>query len=338
MHIATCVLNLDTENHTTFIFNDHKMAVAGESDVEEDLLSVAFGCDVEEDSLSVAFVDEDSIFGRALHKENGTCHIADKCQDEELKKASDSTANKKSQTEESSVFGELIKQDTEGDTPLHIAIINKLTKAALFIIRILSTCQLSIANEIGQTPLHLAALVGDTQVIKALIAKKVDLNQRDTKGRTVFHILCQSGQTNCLSMLVPELHVRNPNRVNLQETNLVPALNAIDGEGKSCLHHACIQGDIQLVDCLLSLDVYPNLKDRKTGRTALHFSAECGHLKIVQALIKHKDTNVNFEAYDEITPVALAYHRKKHNIVACLRKNGANYSKRHIEKFGPWRD
>lgn len=306
--------------------------------------------DVEEDLLSVDFVDEDSIIhqipGRNLHKDTGTCHIADKDQAEELEKASNSVANKRNQTEdfttkchkESSVFGELIKQDTEGDTQLHIAIISKQTKEALFFIQILATCQLSIANEIGQTPLHLAALVGDIQVIKTLISKKVDLNQRDTKGRTVFHILCQSEQTNCLSMLVPELNARNPNRVNPQEINLVSALNAIDGEGKSCLHHACIKGDIQLVHSLLKLDVYPNLKDRKTGRTALHFSAECGHLKIVQALIQHKDTNVNCEAYDEITPVALAYHRKKHNIVACLRKHGANYSRRHIEKFGPWRD
>lgn len=304
------------------------MAGVDDSDIEEDLISL---------------VDDSNIFqrlsGRPLDGENSTYQTVDRSL-AEASEACHSIANKRNQTQndftiqsdKESFFEELIKQDTEGDTSLHVAIINKQTSEALFIIQILGTCQLSIANEIGQTPLHLAALVGDFHVIKALVAKKVDLNQRDTKGRTVFHILCKYQHVTCLSNLVPEL------RELPEETNLVLALNAIDREGKSCLHYVCMQGDTQLVHILLGLDSNPNMKDRKTGRTALHFAAECGHLKIVQALIQHKGTNVNSEAYDEITPVALAYHRKKHNIVACLRKRGANYSRRHIEKFGPWRN
>lgn len=232
---------------------------------------------------------------------------------------------------------EVIKQDSEGDTCLHVTIINQHTEHAQQIIEILDTPELNIKNGIHQTPLHLAAIVGDYEVIRALLAKDVDGNAKDSKGRNFFHLLCEYRQVSAFALLVPLLKDKLC-QPSTTKSALTAALNAKDFTGQSCLHISCILGNSGLVKILLNLGIDPNLRDSKSGKSGIQFACEGGHIEVVQALLEGHETVVDIEANDGITPVILAYHRMKHHVVALLRQHGVVYSKRKIERFGLYRD
>ena len=65
------------------------------------------------------------------------------------------------------------------ETALHIAIADGQTEIALELVKIIlsnaSTAVLSIANDRGNTPLHLAARVGNVQVCHSIAAKAASL-------------------------------------------------------------------------------------------------------------------------------------------------------------------
>ena len=57
-------------------------------------------------------------------------------------------------------------------------------------------------NEDGRTPLHDAALLGQTGAIAALIAKGADHNAQDETGNTPLHIAAHHGQTEAIAALI----------------------------------------------------------------------------------------------------------------------------------------
>ena len=99
-------------------------------------------------------------------------------------------------------YNDVKTADEDGDTYLFVSII--WTELALQLIDRLSGYeQLSHANNMGQTALHLAVITGNVKVTRRLMVAGSPLNYRDkTNGDTPLHIACRNGREDLVKAIV----------------------------------------------------------------------------------------------------------------------------------------
>lgn len=174
---------------------------------------------------------------------------------------------------------------------------------------------LSVEDHDGKTPLHLAALRRNTEMMCFLLERKPAVALvRDRSGRTALHTLCRisplGGHLQALRDLVeaaPEtlvmvdrrleqtpLHVAcSVQRPNLEAIKLLATYESaskIDVENYTALHHACdVAADVAIIRFLLS--VYPMAACLKTRKhdTPLHIA--CGQNVSVETVRLLIETN-----------------------------------------------
>ncbi|KAH8797776.1 ankyrin repeat-containing domain protein [Flagelloscypha sp. PMI_526] len=91
------------------------------------------------------------------------------------------------------------------------------------------------ADEHKQTPLHYAAKSGCTDIVKALVNAKADLNVASSEGQTPLHYAARSGSIDAMTILL----------------NANVELNVANTEGWTPLHYAAHYGRIDLVSPLV---------------------------------------------------------------------------------------
>jgi acyl-CoA-binding protein len=64
-------------------------------------------------------------------------------------------------------------------------------------------------------------------------------------------------------------------------------INQWDEEGMTALHWAADRGNIDMMQCLITLKADVNFQDSE-GQTALHYAASCGHVKVLEMLLSHQ--------------------------------------------------
>ena len=102
-------------------------------------------------------------------------------------------------------FSDEIHIDKDGDSPLHIlTIFQDIFKLLLF----LDSCPESILREIidnqnklGQTALHIAAILKDTEIMECLLYAGANPGVQDARGYTVLHILVENKGVEMLKTL-----------------------------------------------------------------------------------------------------------------------------------------
>jgi ankyrin repeat protein len=175
-------------------------------------------------------------------------------------------------------------QDAEGNTPLHIAILNQHPALIEILIR-QSSIDLKIKNLAGQTPFA-AALVRKNNTATALILRKEKnaAEQTDSKGRNFLHLaVIGSDIETVLSLLSVNVNVNS--RVQ-------------DAQQKTSLHLAVEAGNEMIVRNLLLAGANANDLTNSTKRTALHLVAECTHVSataICQVLLEN---NIDYRLLD----------------------------------------
>lgn len=82
-------------------------------------------------------------------------------------------------------IGPSVTTGRKGHTLLHVAAENNQTHVALFLLKFISP---NVINHDGQTPAHLAAMKGHTQVMHILLSDPhMDPDKRDLTGNTYTH-------------------------------------------------------------------------------------------------------------------------------------------------------
>ncbi|XP_077041291.1 ankyrin repeat domain-containing protein 27 isoform X2 [Agelaius phoeniceus] len=125
----------------------------------------------------------------------------------------------------------------------------------------------------GYTPLHIAAICGQTSLVDLLVAKGAIVNATDYHGSSPLHLACQKGYQNVTLLL---LHYKASTDVQ-------------DNNGNTPLHLACTYGHEDCVKALVYYDVHSCRLDigNEKGDTPLHIAARWGYQGIIEVLLQN---------------------------------------------------
>lgn len=201
-------------------------------------------------------------------------------------------------------------QDAEGNTPMHLALVNSKPVANLLAESNAGDC--SLADRRGRTSLHLAAQTNAPPNLleKLMTGQSVTtLRMQDDHGWTALHYAAHGGASKVLNRLITfekKLANLETHYVDLQDKNQQSAimlaigaanydcvlvlidheacLALVNNAGSSTLHIAAATGQVHLCKMLVDHGVYVDALD-KAGRTPLYVACENGHHEAMHYLI-----------------------------------------------------
>ncbi|KAJ0065952.1 hypothetical protein NL108_000195 [Boleophthalmus pectinirostris] len=204
------------------------------------------------------------------------------------------------------------RQDEDGDTPLHIAVVQGKMDVVCDLLKIywLENRSPDIYNNLRQTPLHLAVITQQPNMVDALLKAGSDPTSLDRNGQTALHLCCEYNQRECLSLL-------------LSHHSFSTCLEMRNYEGLSPLHLAVLHGHENLARMLLNAGADINAMDNKSGQSPLMHAVESNNVNMVHFLIE-SGCDVNSQSYSRNTALHCACGRGQVDTVRLLLKNGAD--------------
>lgn len=164
-----------------------------------------------------------------------------------------------------------------------------------------------ITDTQGRHPLHIAALHGQSEMLKWLASDGVGLEVRDHLGHTPLHLTVLEGKDDTFQVLLD------------QDANPL----AKDAEGSQPMHLAASKGNLPALRHLKSLDLPLEAVD-SLGRTPLHRAAMAGELEAMGLLLDWGAPPNEADVFKR-TPLmyAVLLHGESAPMVDLLVKNGA---------------
>ncbi|XP_055378583.1 NF-kappa-B inhibitor cactus [Condylostylus longicornis] len=108
------------------------------------------------------------------------------------------------------------QQDDNGDTKLHWACLMGNEEVVAALIRMVPhPCLLDIQNDDAQTALHIAAIADQPKIIRLLLISGADPAIQDHNGNTPLHLACSLGTFKCVKALTDKI-----NESELKETEI----------------------------------------------------------------------------------------------------------------------
>ncbi|XP_046332933.2 NF-kappa-B inhibitor alpha-like isoform X2 [Haliotis rufescens] len=217
-------------------------------------------------------------------------------------------------------------KDQDGDTHLHLGIIQKQSKLVMWFISLaLNPDWLNITNRLVQTPLHIAVIMKDALTTRRLMAAGSSVEARDINGNTPLHIACRERHTEIVSILLKPVMFEETrgNKYELPYQRIPQDLEITNYDGNSCLHLAAMESNIDILELLLHRGANVNCREHKSGRTALHLAAEANNIPVMQFLLRRSNIDVNAETYGGQTPLRLAVGRNYTEAIQLLLARGA---------------
>lgn len=221
---------------------------------------------------------------------------------------------------ETSPMPDLFAQDDDGDTFLHISVVQGDQPLSQFFIERMKPRGIDIFNKLRQTPLHLAVITHQKYLVERLVEGGADVNLMDRHGQTALHLACQDGDINSVFAIRDVTH-RCHLRIRLDLKNF---------QGFSALHVATLHGNKQLVETILDMGADINDQDSNSGRTALHHAVEAGKHHVTEYLIS-RGADVNKVTFAGNTPLHTACGRDMDQMVKLLIEHGANVNIANLE-------
>lgn len=242
-------------------------------------------------------------------------------------------ANVESREKEEIVL-QIFKPDKDGDSQLHMAIIQMLSSITFYFINLVPSHHwLNLPNNLLQVPLHLATITRQAQVVRKLMAAGADIVPRDYKGDTPLHIACREGYDDIAQILLTPVQYNETSEVmyRLEQQRIPQDTQLLNYNGQSCLHLAAERCHLPIIQLLLNNGADINIRDGKCGKTILHYAAETGNIVLLEFLLSQPGLTLNVTTYGGLTAVQLADGRNYSNVVSILTRHGAIYS-RYIEE------
>jgi ankyrin repeat protein len=208
--------------------------------------------------------------------------------------------------------------DAAGKTPMHHAVEGKQLDVVRYLLEKGASLRCRTYQE-DETPLHVAARLGYTEICRALLTRAGNLNLKSRRDATA------------LTLAVKEKHYTIVNLLcdagaNMEESN---------EKGQTPLLIAVELSSAEMCRKLLGYGANPNARDLR-GRTCLHYLsmalASDGKLELVKLLIAAGMQNIQQEDVDRYTPLHYAAFRGHVALAELLIACGAD-----VNKFYAWR-
>ena len=291
------------------------------------------------------------------------CYSRSDVQDDFRRKILDICKNEESTDEDVEIIkilapltDDLNFQDEQGYTPIHYAfemIIwanGYVSDEFMEIVKVLAPLvDPTVPNDHGRTPIHHAADLGYTDIVKIWAPLVENPNVADEEGRTPIYEAAIWGFTEIVKLLAPL--VDNPNVADVEgrtpifmaadggSTEIVKILAAMtdnpnvpDSRGRTPIFMAAAWGRTEIVKLLASLVDNPNVADEK-GHTPIYVAAQFGRTEIVKFLALLTD-NPDAPDKDGITPSSVAKNAEIRKILKSFnpsRKPSAGPSKKRAK-------
>ncbi|XP_023311139.1 serine/threonine-protein phosphatase 6 regulatory ankyrin repeat subunit A-like [Anoplophora glabripennis] len=146
-------------------------------------------------------------------------------------------------------------RDKNGHTPLHLAILKGNLEVVNFLVK--HKADVNVTDNSGRTSLQLAAKNGNLDIVKLLIDHGVDVNNQGNDGWTALLTAVWEGQLNTVKFLITECNAD---------------MNTIDKDGRTAVHLAASEGHLETLVFLLQCGMDAEVRDND-GRTAIHLAA-----------------------------------------------------------------
>ncbi|XP_042295036.1 NF-kappa-B inhibitor beta [Sceloporus undulatus] len=207
----------------------------------------------------------------------------------------------------------------DGDTALHLAVIHE---HEAFLDSILQYTQgtdyLDIQNDLGQTALHIAVILGASDFVGKLVSAGAGLSVQEKGGHTALHLACREGQRGCAQQLLAPAMGQRPCEGNSSRAQL----DCTNYDGFTPLHLAVLRKDMDMVNLLISGGSDLNKPELSCGRSPLHLAVESQSPEVVEYLLR-AGANPEARMYVGYTPMYSAIHRPNEKIPQLLRAFGS---------------
>ncbi|XP_044752110.1 ankyrin-1-like [Coccinella septempunctata] len=166
--------------------------------------------------------------------------------------------------------GNISQIDKYGKNALHYAVACDKLDMVEYLLATFKDLHCNQVDRTLKTPLHIAALRDNNEMINLLLRLGATVDSRDQEGQTPLHYACMRGITKMVSTL---LEAKSD-------------INALDYEGQSTLMLATSCNHYEVVELLLRNKVRVNYEDDR-GFTALKKAVFVKNAKITKALVEN---------------------------------------------------
>ena len=236
--------------------------------------------------------------------------------------------------------------DSSGNTVLHLAAAGGYLDCCKKILRD-NVDKINAGNNDENTPLHLAAKKGKSNIIACLQEYQADCNLRNSLGDTPLHLAVNEGHLDCFTKIIAytnrDIELTNNNHLTplhcaakTDNDEIIAQLldcgancNAKDISGDTPLHLAVTKGFPNCCEKLLACTDLKINKKNKANETPLHKAAVVGRRNVCELILQCPGVNVNIvknKVYQ--TPLHLAARQKNHEVIELLLEKGANWKLR----------
>ena len=150
---------------------------------------------------------------------------------------------------------------------------------------------LSLQNNQGYSPLHLAVLQNQPAFVRRLVVAGAKLNLRDNEGNSPLHLSARRGYVECAEALLRPLAVHETKSAaqKVEEESIIDQRNY---QGEHCVHLAAMGGHIAFLQFLSWNGADLNALEGRGGRSALHLAVGAKNLALVQCLAEPRPTGL----------------------------------------------
>ncbi|XP_075346178.1 LOW QUALITY PROTEIN: NF-kappa-B inhibitor beta [Mycteria americana] len=207
----------------------------------------------------------------------------------------------------------------DGDTALHLAVIHEHEAFLDSILQYTGgTEYLDLQNDLGQTALHIAVILGLSGFVRKLRAAGAGLCVQERGGHTALHLACREGRRGCARHLLGP--PRPPPAPRDEEARA--QLDSVNYDGYTPLHVAVLRKDLEMVELLLSAGADLNKAEPSCGRSPLHLAVEAQSPEVAECLLR-AGADPAARMYVGYTPLYSARHRPDPRLPQLLRDFGA---------------